>query len=582
MRHYFLVFLFFWGAALPILARESTSTGSYPFEKNFISLLKNLRFSVVAISPIKTTKIKKDETFRERYYRLQREKILGISKGQVGSATLLDQQGHLITSLEVIPSQAKEMEVTFANGRRFQARVIHRFPREGFGILKLPKPYGKPILLGNSSGVKLGQISVTAGNPYNSIGQVGQIAISLGRITGKYEVSDKHYKGVVLETDSAISQGSFGGPLVDKEGRMIGLVIPSYSTVRWTGVALPLKKILQKLSWNHLKIAELSNLSLDKFEKAFFKAFHLAAPYVVSLEYSYPQKPLTLPLPFFHSRKSSGDPYYTRPRSPCSAVVVEKGGYLLTSAFNLSGQKDRITVVAHQGNRYPAKVLALHQELDLALLKIEEDLPAIPLGKSEGALLGQWLCLVGRPWPDTREGEAYTLNTGILSSLHRFRDQAYQTDGRMNFGNLGGAVVDLEGNLMGISVRLSPRTGNSSGVGFFIPTHKLKKIIPELKKGKDLPPFTKGYLGIQMDDVTNSILQIIPGSPAQKAPLQVDDLVVEVEGKKVSHKFDLMIHLIGYSAGREVKIKVKRGSQTLEFKLQLNELKSVRNKREIQ
>lgn len=176
-----------------------------------------------------------------------------LPDGQTGgSGFIIDDQGHILTEAGRAPTRG-EITVTLRGGHRAKAHFVAQDARTHVALLKLDDAAGTaqrlggklPVLsLGRSSELKLGRVVATVGNPFESLQTDGMPALSVGVVSSLGRLRDADaYKGYVIETDAAVNPGSFGGPLVDAEGRVVGLVLEAYSPKRWFGCAVPSDEI---------------------------------------------------------------------------------------------------------------------------------------------------------------------------------------------------------------------------------------------------------------------------------------------------------------------------------------------------
>lgn len=256
--------------------------------------------------------------------------------------------------------------------------------------------------------------------------------------------------------------------------------------------------------------------------------------------------------------------YYNRPKGPTSGVVYEPDGLILTSYFNVSGEirKDGIKVTLWDGRECPAELLGFDEQRDIALLKIgETGLPVLPKADPAGVTQGTFVAIVGRS-PDK---SVPTVNLGIVSALHRMNKAAVQTDAEMNYGNAGGALVTMKGELVGVGCNVKPRNvwGQSGGIGFACKTAEIDKVLPRLKNREKIAAQNRPYLGIQPGegnpDVEGvQIAEVVNDSPAAKAGIRKDDVLVEFDGKKITDFESLREQLGEKKIGDTVAVKVKR------------------------
>ena len=256
--------------------------------------------------------------------------------------------------------------------------------------------------------------------------------------------------------------------------------------------------------------------------------------------------------------------YYNRPAGPVSGVVYGEDGFIVTSLFNVSGtvRKDGLRVTLADGSVHPAELLGTDERRDIALLKIDaKGLPVLPRADLREAGQGTLVAVVGRS-PDRR---VPTLNLGILSALDRMGGTAVQTDAEMNYGNAGGALVTLRGELVGVGCHVRPRThwGQSGGIGFACKAAEIDGVLERLKKkerirAEKVPSLAIVPGGGDPDAPGLQVGGVMPGSTAEKAGLRPGDVIVEVDGAEVLDFEDLRGALRAKKVGQEVTLRVRR------------------------
>lgn len=255
--------------------------------------------------------------------------------------------------------------------------------------------------------------------------------------------------------------------------------------------------------------------------------------------------------------------FYTRPRGPVSATVWEADGHVVTTYFNISGEIRSIAVVLPDGTRHPARLLGYDRKRDLALLKIDvTGLSVLPRAASYAQ--GEFVAVIGRS-PDPA---APTLNQGILSACHRQLDTAVQMDAELNYGNVGGPLVNLAGELIGMTSHIRPREpwGQSSGVGFATKVSEIEKMLPRLKNGEKIDKEKEAWIGIQPGEGDPQhegveIGQVFPDTPASKAGLKEGDLIIRAGEKKVADIEDLKSEVVRHGVGEKLKLTVLRKAE---------------------
>ncbi len=252
---------------------------------------------------------------------------------------------------------------------------------------------------------------------------------------------------------------------------------------------------------------------------------------------------------------------------PTTGLVASSDGYIISSSFNFAARPASILVTLPDGRRLPAQQVATDRVKMLTLLKIEADnLTPATAAPPGGFRVGQWTIALGR----TFDAAEPSVSVGIVSALNRIWGKAIQTDAKISPVNYGGALVDIEGRVMGLLVPLSPQGKSETagvewydgGIGFAIPLTDVYAAVERLKAGKDLLP---GLMGVTMKghdlyEGQPQIDRIRYGSPAQQAGFKEGDLVVEIDGRPIA-RTAMMMHVLGNKyAGDVVTMTVRRGA----------------------
>ena len=260
---------------------------------------------------------------------------------------------------------------------------------------------------------------------------------------------------------------------------------------------------------------------------------------------------------------------------PTTGVIISPDGYVITSTYNFLRKPSVITVVLRDGTQHVATLLGSDETRKLCLLKIEgvSGLPVPEYVNPADLRVGQWAISVGIGYGDTEPA----ISAGIISALNRVFGRAVQTDANISPANYGGPLVDVEGRMIGLCVPLSPMSASltagsewyDSGIGFAVPLHGAESLIADLKAGKVIKP---GRIGVQSKPATTAsdnspsgaaIARVLPDSPAAKAGLQVEDVILSVKGDAVFDAVHLRALLARYVAGDEVSLKIKRADEEL-------------------
>ena len=254
-----------------------------------------------------------------------------------------------------------------------------------------------------------------------------------------------------------------------------------------------------------------------------------------------------------------------------SGVIISKDGYIVTNNHVIDGA-DEISVKLHDGREMKGRVIGTDPTTDLALVKIEgDDFPAIPVGDSERLKVGEWVLAVGNPF-----NLGSTVTAGIVSAKARGLgangvESFIQTDAAINQGNSGGALVNANGELVGINAMLVSPTGAYSGYGFAIPTSIMTKVVTDLKQYGTVQRALLGIAGRNMGDETypdeirkeqkelgiNDGVQVVEVTEGGSVDgvLEKNDVIMELNGKKVKTMAELQGSLAKYRPGDKIKLK---------------------------
>jgi serine protease DegQ len=253
-----------------------------------------------------------------------------------------------------------------------------------------------------------------------------------------------------------------------------------------------------------------------------------------------------------------------------SGVIVASDGYVLTNNHVVDGADD-IQLVLSDGRRIDAKLRGTDPESDLAVLKTEvTGLPAITLGSLDQVQVGDPVLAIGNPF-----GFGNTVTFGIVSALgrtslgiNRYED-FIQTDAAINPGNSGGALVDAGGNLIGINSTIYSRSGGSLGIGFAIPVTLAKDVLAQIIERGEV---TRGWFGVEPQDVDGEIARALSlerpegvlirsvqrGGPADRAGVQVRDVVIDIEGRPTRNTPALLSRIAALPPGSSAKVTLVR------------------------
>ena len=260
-----------------------------------------------------------------------------------------------------------------------------------------------------------------------------------------------------------------------------------------------------------------------------------------------------------------------------SGVIVSASGYVLTNNHVVEGA-DLIEVILNDRRRARAKVIGTDPDSDLAVLKIELDrLPVMVLGDSDDLQVGDQVLAIGNPF-----GVGQTVTGGIVSALGRNQlgintfENFIQTDAAINPGNSGGALVDANGNLLGINTAIYSRSGGSLGIGFAIPVATAKQVLDGIVKDGQV---TRGWIGVEPNDLSPELREtfgvaarsgviitgVLQGGPASKAGVVPGDVIVAIAGKRVEDVSELLAQVAALKPGVAAQFSLQRKKQDLQL-----------------
>jgi serine protease DegQ len=253
-----------------------------------------------------------------------------------------------------------------------------------------------------------------------------------------------------------------------------------------------------------------------------------------------------------------------------SGVIVSADGYILTNNHVVEAADD-IEVGLADGRKASAKIVGTDPETDLAVIHINErNLPVMVLGQPDQARVGDVVLAIGNPF-----GVGQTVTMGIISAVGRNNlhinhfENFIQTDAAINFGNSGGALVDTNGNLLGINSAIYSQTGGSVGIGFAIPVSTAKSVLEAIITTGQV---VRGWIGIESQDITPELADsfglarhsgaiiagVVRGGPADRAGMRPGDILLTVDGKQVTNTNDILNLIAQLVPGGKSKMTVMR------------------------
>ena len=265
-----------------------------------------------------------------------------------------------------------------------------------------------------------------------------------------------------------------------------------------------------------------------------------------------------------------------------SGVIIREDGYIVTNNHVIDGAT-KIEVTLNSNQTYPATLVGTDPATDVALLKIEaEGLPYIPFGDSDKLRLGEWVIAIGSPY-DLRS----TITAGIVSAKGRsmpnytgeFKIESFiQTDAAVNPGNSGGALVDKNGNLVGINTAIISQTGSYTGYSFAVPSNIVRKIAYDLM---DFGSVKRAVLGIVMQPIDDKIAdelklssrngvyinEVSKSGAADKAGIKAGDVLIAIDSTKITNAASVQEAVSRFSPGDKAVVTVIRDGKPQQFEV---------------
>ena len=264
-----------------------------------------------------------------------------------------------------------------------------------------------------------------------------------------------------------------------------------------------------------------------------------------------------------------------------SGVIITEDGYIITNNHVIDGS-DKVWVTLNDKRKFEAKIIGADPNTDIALLKIDvTGLQPIAYGNSDNVVLGEWVLAVGNPYNLTS-----TVTAGIISAKARQLggkmdlESFLQTDAAVNQGNSGGALVNAQGELIGINTAIQSPTGSYSGYSFAVPINIARKVVGDLKEyGK----VQRAVIGIRMGELTPEaakelnvkatsgiyVGEVIRGGAAEKAGLKAGDVIQQINGYEVKTAPEFQEQLAKYTPGHTGRFVVNRDGKEKEVDLVL-------------
>ena len=274
-----------------------------------------------------------------------------------------------------------------------------------------------------------------------------------------------------------------------------------------------------------------------------------------------------------------GQPQSREQKGSGSGVIIRPDGYIVTNNHVVSGAT-KIQVTLNNNQQYDATVVGTDPVTDVAIIKVDAtDLPTIPLGDSDALRLGEWVLAIGSPLGAQLRS---TITAGIVSAKGRsmpdysneFKIESFiQTDAAVNPGNSGGALVNKKGELVGINTAIVSQTGSYTGYSFAVPVNIVKRVAEDLM---DFGSVKRAVLGISMGSVNKKfademklssvsgvyINEVLKGSAADKAGLKKNDVIIAIDGQKITDASSVQAKVGSYHPGDKATVTyIRDGKQ---------------------
>ena len=312
-------------------------------------------------------------------------------------------------------------------------------------------------------------------------------------------------------------------------------------------------------------------VAVTSFSGAVRKAMPAVVNIYTSQEIKRPRQPLMDDPVFRYFFGEQPDLGPQRREGLGSGVIVSEQGYILTN-HHVVESVDQIEVALADSRKVPARVVGTDPETDLAVLKVEiQKLPSITFARPEDLLrVGDVVLAIGNPF-----GVGQTVTQGIVSGLGRSHlgittfENFIQTDAAIHPGNSGGALVDANGNLVGINTAIYSQTGVSMGIGYAIPVSIARQVMEQIIENGTV---TRGWIGVGVQNITKElgeslklpaangvlITQVERGGPAGKAGVRLGDVLLSVNGRRVADTSTMLNLIAGLEPGQQAGLRLTR------------------------
>lgn len=287
---------------------------------------------------------------------------------------------------------------------------------------------------------------------------------------------------------------------------------------------------------------------------------------------------------FFRERPNGNSPETPEQRGLGSGVIVSQDGYIISNNHVVKDADDIMVKLADK-RTFKARLIGTDAKTDIAILKIDApNLQMAQLGNSDQVAVGQWVLAVGNPF-----GLTQTVTAGIISAVGRANvgivdyEDFIQTDAAINPGNSGGPLVNLRGEVIGINTAIASRTGGNLGIGFAVPINMAHNVMNQLiSTGK----VRRGWLGVKIQEITPELAEnlrlttrqgavvseVMPGSPAERAGIQQDDVILAFDGVTIESPNRLRNLVASSSIGKKARLEIARENRQFTLEVIIGDL----------
>ncbi len=486
--------------------------------------------------------------------------------------------------------------------RTIAGRVVHRDRSIDTSLIQLLEiPVGGMqhfVPPGRSTDLQVGDGTLAMGSAYDPTSR-GPPALTAGIVSTIDDGPDGF-----LFTSSGVNPGVNGGALVDLRGRLIG-TISTYveagqnAPYGFLGKAVPIDRILDGLRNVRAARALLATRVRERDDGGSVRALEAVTrlagrrirPHLVSLEIQR-KRPVSRRVPL-----GGETVLLDRYAGPVSGIIADRGGLIVTSLYNLTnvaqrvnplwevptgaslteGLTDILRIRAHRSNGQTSELELLGYDMrwGYALLRAKDPKgwgAGAPAASQASLERGRFVIAAGDPFGARRPKDPL-LTRGILSKMHQDTAPSawrgmWQTDAGVLDGNVGGAAIDLDGNIVGMITIWDPaQHGRNSGIGFVVPWDRIRASIPALLRG-ERP--ARGMLGIYFGRSTRPrIDRVVADGGASRAGVLPGDVIVGVDGQRTPTIVEVLEHIAQRMAGERVRLRVERGGRVLEVSVTL-------------